>query len=155
MTGDTQASEDLGQEVFVDLWRKKGNLRIQTTIQGYLRRAVSNKTLNYLRDHRVKSEGEAKILDLSSSAPSAQQMLQREDLEKKVNAAILGLPERCRIIFVLSRYQRMTYAEIADDLDISVKTVENQVAKALRLLRQALGPIVGCLLFAIIHMINL
>ncbi|NNE29503.1 MAG: RNA polymerase sigma-70 factor [Saprospiraceae bacterium] len=153
MTGDTQASEDLGQEVYVDLWKKRQRLHIQTSIQGYLRKALSNRTLNYIRDQKIRSVGDAKILAISSKEPNAQELMQSEDLQKRINEAILELPDRCRLIFILSRYQKMTYSEIAGNLDISPKTVENQVAKALRLLRNSLGPIVGCLLIILFHMI--
>jgi RNA polymerase sigma-70 factor (ECF subfamily) len=63
----------------------------------------------------------------------------REELEERIRAAIDGLPEQCRKVFVLSRYDELRYAEIAEKLGISVNTVENQISKALRILREALG----------------
>jgi len=148
MIGDKQSAEDLGQEVFVDLWNKRKQLSIQSSIVGYLRKAISNKTLNHIRDNKIKLTGEDKILHMPQSGGTAQQTMESGELHEKIQAAIASLPERCRMVFVLSRYQQLTYAEIAENLDISVKTVENQISKALKILKEKLKPYVGCLLFS-------
>lgn len=136
---DQNIAEDLAQEVFFDLWRKRDKLNIKTSLKAYLRRAAVNKTLNYIRDKKINFEEEDKIPDLDNEQTSVIQKMSADELQVKITAAIDSLPERCRIIFSLSRYEEMTYKEIAQKLDISIKTVENQISKALSILRVALG----------------
>lgn len=137
---DSVLAEDLVQEVFYELWKRRGDLRITTSLKAYLRRATVNKTLNYIRDHRkVRFEQEEEVT-LSAQRPGAAQRLEAAELQQLIDRSIDALPERCRIVFILSRFEDMTYKEIAGQLGISEKTVENQISKALRLLREALGP---------------
>lgn len=137
---DSVLVEDLVQEVFYELWKRRGDLRITTSLKAYLRRATVNKTLNYIRDHRkVRFEQEEEVT-LSAQRPGAAQRLEAAELQQLIDRSIDALPERCRIVFILSRFEDMTYKEIAGQLGISEKTVENQISKALRLLREALGP---------------
>lgn len=136
---DGHVAEDLAQEVLLELWRKRETLQIQTSLRAYLRRAVLNKTLNYIRDNRLLPEEDAGA-QLHTTIPDAAQELAVSELQQRIDAAIDQLPPKCRMVFILSRFDELSYAEIAAQLDISVKTVENQVSKALRLLREALGP---------------
>lgn len=135
---DEGLAEDLVQEVFYEVWRRRNRLSITTSLRAYLRRATVNKTLNHIRDHGKKmlelEEGDL----LEEETPSVVQQLEASELQERIDRAVDQLPERCRIVFVLSRFEERSYQEIADDLGISVKTVENQISKALRLLRQAL-----------------
>ncbi len=135
---DARLAEDLTQEVFFELWRKRADLRLHTSFGAYLRRAAINRTLNYLRDHRQELAHQSLAGEKRSQALLPDAGLELDDLQQKLDAAIDRLPERCRLIFLLSRFDDMSYKEIADKLGISVKTVENQIVKALRLLRQAL-----------------
>ncbi len=137
---DANLVEDLTQEVFYELWRKREVIHISTSLGAYLRRSAVNRTLNYIRDQKIKFDEEEKI-DLGHSTPAkGQTNVEAEELQALINEAVDSLPERCRIVFALSRYEEMTYKEIAAELDISVKTVENQISKALRILRQKLDP---------------
>ncbi|MBR9921947.1 MAG: RNA polymerase sigma-70 factor [Bacteroidetes bacterium] len=150
---DPAVAEDLAQDVLLELWRRRDELHISGSISAYLRRAVVNRALNYIRDQRLKlKEGEDAINDSGEDA-KAVALLESKDLEKQIDQAIENLPDRCRLVFVLSRFEELTYAEIAEKLDISVKTVENQISKALKLLRKALAPYtdknLGVLLFLI------
>ena len=133
-------AEDVSQEVFMDLWRKRDRLNITSSLPAYLRRAARNRALNHIRDQKLKfDDSDEGHLELPSGAVSVTQRLAAEELQRRIDAAIEALPERCRIIFALSRFEEMTYREIAEELNISVKTVENQISKALRLLREALN----------------
>lgn len=135
---DSNLVEDLTQDVFFELWRKRDGLRINTSLQAYLRRAVINKTLNHIRDQKMKFDEEDRMGDIPSPAAGAGRQMEATELEAIIEHAIDLLPERRRIIFVLSRFEEMSYQEIADELGISLKTVENQVSKALKYLREAL-----------------
>jgi len=134
-------AEDLVQEVFYGFWKKKDNLTIKTTVKGYLKQTAINKSLNYLRDKKMKfDDTEEGDLELKDSQHSPQQKLEAADLQKVIDKAIDGLPEKCRVIFVLNRFEALSYKEIANSLGISIKTVENQISKALKILRVKLGP---------------
>ncbi len=132
-------AEDLVQDVFYELWKKKDNIHINTSIRAYLRRAARNKTLNHIRDQKMQFEDEENSPELESNTISSYEKLETQELQRYITKAIDELPERCRLVFSLSRYEDMTYNQIATSLDISVKTVENQISKALKLLRIAVG----------------
>lgn len=136
---DPVIAEDIAQEVFFELWRKREVLNITSSFGAYLRRAARNRSLNYIRDRKINPEPEEKLPQASGFQADANQKLEAQDLQKVIDQVIENLPERCRLVFSLSRFEDMSYQEIADHLGISIKTVENQISKALRLLREALG----------------
>lgn len=136
---DENTAEDLAQDVFLDVWRKRDTINISISLKAYLRRAARNKALNYIRDRKIRFEDDENQPEIESNAVSANHLLEAEELQQLINRSIDQLPERCRLVFTLSRYEDMTYQEIADELTISIKTVENQISKALKLLRGALG----------------
>jgi RNA polymerase sigma-70 factor (ECF subfamily) len=138
---DTRMAEDLAQEVFFEVWKKRSNLQVNTSLKAYLRRAAVNKTLNYIRDRKIRWDDEDKIPAIVETGTDAIQKMQEEEIQTAVDSAINALPERCRLVFSLSRFEEMTNQEIADQLGISVKTVENQMTKALKMLKLALAPI--------------
>lgn len=140
---DTVLVEDLAQEVFLELWRKRSQIHITTSLKAYLRRAAVNKALNYIRDNRVKLTNQERAPEVRARQAGALQQMEADELQQVIDQAVDGLPDRCRIIFILSRFEGMTYHEIAEQLDISVKTVENQISKALRTLRDRLSPYLG------------
>ena len=133
-----EVAEDLVQEVFYEVWKKREGFRITVALGPYLRRAAVNKALNYIRDRKIRWDDEDKLPFLASDQPAAGQLLELEELQRRIDAVVDALPERCRLVFSLSRYEEMSNQEIADQLGISIKTVENQMTKALRLLRAAL-----------------
>jgi RNA polymerase sigma-70 factor (ECF subfamily) len=137
---DASISEDIVQEVFMELWKKRETININTSIKAYLRRSALNRALNYLRKNKVRFEEEVDIPDLGSHDTGGQANLEATELEQRIHRIIDALPERCRIIFGMSRFEEMSYKEIAEALDISVKTVENQMSKALKILRVKLEP---------------
>lgn len=132
---DTHVAEDLAQDVFLDVWKKKDTLHINISLKAYLHRAAINKTLNYIRDKKIRWDDEDQLPALESPAVSISEKLEGEDLKNVIDRAIDRLPERCRLVFSLSRFEEMTYQEIAGHLGISVKTVENQMTKALKMLK--------------------
>jgi len=137
---DESSCKDLAQEVFVELWRKRESLTIHTSLRAYLRRAAINRALNYIKaNRRTLLEGSDNLTEL---ADSTQQDISRkkeqDSLEAALQQAIQQLPEKCRLVFSLSRFEQLTHKEIAEKLGISVKTIENQITKAMRLLRETM-----------------
>ena len=138
--GKQDVTEDIVQDVFFEIWKKREQIMISTSLKAYLRRAAINKSLNHIRDQKmVIDEDETAISDRVEFA-KAHQLLELEDLQGIINVAIDQLPEKCRIVFAMSRFEEMSYREIAESLGISIKTVENQISKALRHLRKELAP---------------
>lgn len=130
--------EDIGQSIFMELWNKRNDLQLRISIGAYLHKMALSRALNYLRDnkkHQHAPEEDLSGVELNTSSPL--QQLTEGELEKVIHRAIDSLPERCRLVFVLSRFEGLSYQEIGHELDISPKTVENQISKALYILRAA------------------
>lgn len=132
------AVEDIVQEVLLAFWKKRDHLEVTTNLGAYLRRAARNRTLNYIRDRRLMSSTDEELSLAASDSYNSDMGIELSETQERIDAAINTLPERCRLVFVLSRFEEMTYPEIAGELNISVKTVEHQISKALRLLRERL-----------------
>ena len=111
------------------------------TIRSYLYRAAKNQALNYLKHRRVVgSVEEFEEQSAEIARASLQEDYERKELMVAVQQAIELLPPRCKLVFALHRQDGLTYSEIADVLDISVKTVETQIGRALKILRKILKP---------------
>ena len=136
---DAQSSEDIVQEVFSEVWKKRDTLNIKTSIRGYLRKAAINKTLNLIRKRKLVFDEADDHVNVVSSDYSSQKVLEGEELQLKINEAIEKLPERCKLVFSMSRFEELSYREIAETLEISIKTVENQISKALRIMKGELS----------------
>jgi RNA polymerase sigma-70 factor, ECF subfamily len=136
---DPDAAEDVVQEVFFKLWKNREELTIQTTVKSYLFRAVRNGCMNVI-DHlsirdAYKLVNEEEIKESETNAIDEAIV---SELEQKIRESIDLLPSERRKIFILSRFEGLKYREIADQLNISVKTVENQMYQALKFLRERL-----------------
>lgn len=132
------AAEEAVQKLFVNLWEKRDNLKI-TEVKAYLYRSVYNSCMNELK----KKEREKKYVPISDtlqvmSTDHAHGEVMLQDLNLQINEAIACLPEKCAEVFRLSRHGELSYLEISEKLDISVKTVENHMGKALRIMRAEL-----------------
>lgn len=149
--GDEEDAREVVHQVFINLWEKRSELDLSTSLKSYLFTSVNNRSLNVIRDRRKFSSEEvperAGEWDVSTQ-------LEAMELEEKIRAAIDTLPERCREIFELNRFEGLKYSEIATQLDISVKTVENQMTKALKLLREQLGKYLSILLWLMLFTLN-
>ncbi len=136
---DPDAAEDVVQEVFFKLWKNRGELIINTTIKSYLFRAVRNGCMNVI-DHISVREA-YKIVNENDIKDSEGNLIDEtivSELEQRIKETIDLLPPERRKIFIMSRFDGLKYREIADQLNISVKTVENQMYQALRFLREKL-----------------
>jgi RNA polymerase sigma-70 factor, ECF subfamily len=137
---DSDAAEEVVQDVMVELWRRRHVMDANVTLRAYLLRAVRNRSLNHLRHLRVRRETTGEVEALYNEPVSSDQPVVAKELAEAVKTALDGLPPRCREVFDLSRAHGLKYAEIAEALGISEKTVEAQMGKALRVLRERLAP---------------
>jgi RNA polymerase sigma-70 factor (ECF subfamily) len=135
---DTIMAEEMVQNVFCRLWEKSEALEIKESIAGYLYRSVYNECMNYLKHLKVRESYQHYVLTRDESSVGALHELEANELAEKLDSALEKLPEKCRTIFQMSRFEELRYQEIAERLDIPIKTVENQMGKALRLLRMEL-----------------
>ncbi len=136
---DEMVAEELVQNVFYKIWERPKKLSINGSIAAYLYRAVHNESLNHLKHLKVRSKYQLHAVhQMKNESDSASKKILFKELESKLYRALQELPEQCRTIFQLSRFEELKYREIADRLNISPKTVENQMGKALKLLRMKL-----------------
>lgn len=131
---DSDEVEDIVQSLFLKIWEKRERLDIKNTIRSYLFKAVYHQCLNQLEHRTVKLKHQMHTTHEMQAESQLPDTFPHE-LEENIIAAINGLPAQCRSIFMMSRYGELRYAEIARKLNISVNTVENQISKALKILR--------------------
>ena len=134
---DPDETEDIVQQVFVSVWEKRTQLDIHTSLRAMLYKAVHNACLNRIKHYKVRA-AHAEELKATHSYEDASDQLQAKELNEKILRAVDTLPEQCARIFKMSRFEQLKYQEIADQLGLSVKTVENQMGKALKIIREAL-----------------
>jgi RNA polymerase sigma-70 factor, ECF subfamily len=137
---DFETAKEIVQDAFLSLWEKRSSIDMDRPVKSYLTMVIHNKCTNYLRDNR---KFDSYILNLENllevpEYEGADSMVENE-LKAKIEAALVELPEKCREIFILNRYENLKYQEIADKLQISVKTVETQMSKALQHMRVRLA----------------
>ncbi|MFA5330696.1 MAG: RNA polymerase sigma-70 factor [Prolixibacteraceae bacterium] len=133
---DFDLSRSLVQQVFVDLWIKREKLLV-SSLQSYLYQSVRNSALDVLKHKKVESRY---LSSLELNEPNEMNdLIEEAELIDRINRAIQKLPERCREVFVMCRFEELKYAEIAEKLNISVKTVEMQIGIALKNLRKELS----------------
>lgn len=136
---DQDEAEEVVQDVMVKLWEGRSHLQINLSLKSYLYRMVHNACISGIRKEKVRHlhaahvKSQEEMFHNDASAP-----IEKTELERMISGAIEQLPEQCRLVFKLSRFEQMKYSEIAQHLDISVKTVENHMGKALRMLRESL-----------------
>lgn len=135
---DKAMVEDLAQEVFLRFWNKRQQINITSSLSAYLRRMATNEALGYLRSRKTFENEEIILNNESEGSQNVESQYLDGELQDHIKAAINELPPKCRAVFVLSRFEELTYQEIADRMEISIKTVENQMGRALRLLRSKL-----------------
>lgn len=131
-------SEDLVQEVFVKIWDKRHDLDITSSIKAYLFQAVKNACFNHIKHQKVKNKHKEHLIHQSDSSIDSNDQLETKQLSILIEEAIEKMPEKRREIFYLSRHEGLKYQEIAEKLNISIKTVETQMGLALKHLRNEL-----------------
>ncbi|MFH0756400.1 MAG: RNA polymerase sigma-70 factor [Bacteroidota bacterium] len=144
---DLDTSREIVQVVFVRIWEKRDALPADISLKTYLFTAVRNKCLDYLKHLKVENEFEKmRIKEIQESSnilcktiDNPLDGLVTKELENAIKDAIESLPGKCKAIFELSRYDGLTYRQIAEELNISVKTVETQMSRAIKSLREKLS----------------
>lgn len=144
---DEDVAKEIAMDVMLRLWQKKGDLVIETELLPYLFRSVKNATYNYWRKAKIITQPLEIFEDsLDNSFPSADSNLVFKELEKTYADYLNNLPEQRRKIFNLSRDENLSYAEIAEKLNLSVHTVRNQMSSSVRYFRKHFGDIPKILL---------
>lgn len=135
IVADAEVAKEIVQELFIHLWDQKHDLNIRTSLRSYLFQSVHNRCLNYLKFLAAEERRKEKY---SQEIPSEMyhDQLESIEFEKEIFDFIETMPEQCRKIFKTCRFEQKTYAETAQLMGLSVKTVEVQMGKALRLLRE-------------------
>ena len=149
--GNEDDAREVVHQVFINLWERREELDLSNPLKSYLFTSVNNRSLNVIRDRKKFSSAE--VPDVAGEWDVSAQ-IESMELEGKIREAIDSLPEKCREIFEMNRFQGLKYSEIATHLGISVKTVENQMTKALRILREQLGKYLAILLWMILYALH-
>jgi len=135
---DMDTAQDICQKVFIALWEKREEVDPKKSLKSYLFTSVKNRCLNHIRDQK---KYRSKVLDLDCGdidIATEEDHFSENDLKEKIEKALNQLPEKCRLVFEMSRFQNMKYREIAEELEISQKTVEAHMSKAMKSLREHL-----------------
>jgi RNA polymerase sigma-70 factor (ECF subfamily) len=144
---DIDLAKEIVHEAFLKLWEKRDEVDTSKSVKSYLYTSVYNRSLNYIRDNKKfdKTEGKTELLEQAENWDSSNQMI-ADEIQAKITQTLDDLPEKCRQIFMMSRYEELKYKEIAEKLNISIKTVETQMTKALKALRKNLAEYMTILL---------
>ena len=136
---DHDKAEEAVQGIFVKLWSDREQIIINTSLKTYLQKSVQNKCLDILKHKKVVQDYKDKIAKQPvEQTDNSEDLILFAELYERIEYSINNLPENCREIFKLSRYEGLKYIEIAQKMNISIKTVEVQIGKALKKLRDDL-----------------
>jgi len=136
---DHDEAEDIVQGIFVDFWNKADKSTISTPFEHYLVRAVKFKCIDYQRKAIVKRKYEAEAIHVQRNLTEVDES-EKPNMSDVLQMAIAQLPEKTREVFILCKQDGLSYKEISEQLNISQKTVENQMGRAFRHLREKLQP---------------
>ncbi len=148
---DEALAEEIVQTVFLRLWEKREAIAIQVSWKAYLYKAIYHESLNSRKRwhlHQLYVQGQGEPVGVTDSTDG-------RELEARLEEALRQLPEKCRTVFQLSRFEELKYQEIADRLQISIKTVEAHMGKALKVLRVQLADFLVSLAFLLINLFKL
>ena len=138
LTKNQEIAEDLTQEVFVSIWEKRGQLAQIENLKAYLSIAIRNRSLDYLRNQKTAQSHLSQYLKWQEQSEDESDN-HLEELKQQIAQGLELLPPKCRLVFSLNRFEGLTNDEIATYLQISKRTVETQISKALKILRTELA----------------
>lgn len=153
LLNDQVMAEEAVQQVFFKVWEKRERLSFDTSVKAYLYKAIYHHCLNLRKHQKVRQEHVKHALHSETGHVRGEDISSKE-MALRIQEAINSLPEQCRLIFQMSRFEELKYREIADRLKISVKTVEAQMGKALKQLRNLLGEYINAILVLFSYIIN-
>lgn len=130
-------AEDVVQDVFTSFWQKQDRIKIETDVKYYLFTSVRNKAIEYIRSKKRKMNLEDEMGRRSESSYT-EEFMEENLIKELISNSVRQLPPKCRQIFVMSKVNGLTYVEIADQLNLSTKTIENQMRRAFQILRKTL-----------------
>jgi RNA polymerase sigma-70 factor (family 1) len=129
---DAQTAENIVQDVFVKLWTNRENCLITSSLKSYLYAATRNTALNYLRSEKKQISTNDLVNDKQDTAANPEERIIENEIIGRVHKAIEKLPEKCRYIYLMKRYDDLKYHEIAEILDVSINTVKTQMKRAVK-----------------------
>ena len=144
-TRDEETAKDLVQELFLNVWKNRANLDETQSSKAYLYRAASNLAINHLKKKAVR---QAYAVDSSATERMAETD-EQHDFQEYAEEVLHDLPEEQRLVFTLNKFEGLKYSEIAEMLQISVKTVESRMSKALKTLREKLRHVLSIIIFSL------
>lgn len=140
---DKEVCEEIIQDVFIEIWNKRADIQIKVSLKSYLYACVRYKVFAEFR--KSKDLPIALYEDLNNrfqyTSPETQMM--HEELKQQVSLVVESLPEKCKLVFKLSRIEQLSHKEISEQLNVSTKTIENHITKALKILRLSLGNVMS------------
>lgn len=140
MLKNKEACEDIIQEVFISIWNKRKNLKINTSLKSYLHTSVMYGVYSYYRKNSNKMNVELlEGFNTHVQYDNAETLLIQKEIISQINYVVKSLPKKCRLVFELSRNEQLSHNEIAEKLNISTKTIEAHITKALKAIRSSLG----------------
>lgn len=141
IVGNLEISEDIVQEVFVKYWTKFNRVQDQSFAKNYLYKSVHNAAIDHIRHQKVESKRLNSYLFFQEECTKIDDIIACDEIKNGIQRAKQSLPDRCLEVFQLSRDEGLTYSQIAKKMSISIKTVETQMCKALRIFRKELAPL--------------
>jgi RNA polymerase sigma-70 factor (family 1) len=136
---DHDTAEEIVQDLFCRIWKDREKINIESSLNGYLFRAVHNRCLHHIEHSRiVEKHAEEMSFRGQESPENPSDILHYKELQAKIASILEKLPERCGKIFYMNRFEGLKYNEIAEKLSVSVKTVEANMGKALKEFRKEL-----------------
>ena len=136
---DLDTARDLVQDLFVSIYENRKSLRITSSIKSYLYQSVRNRCLNHLKRIQVGKQHLEQQEEHAKTADSLEDLIYKNELEHRIFQIVSGLSPKCREVFSLSRVNGLKNPEIAEQLDLSIRTVETHISNALKILHEKLG----------------
>lgn len=149
---DEDLAKETVQDVFVMFYEKREKLNIHSSLKSHLYQSVKNRCLNQIKRNQIRRDHHANIFDDKKNEEAfVEDKLQETELEAKIYAIVHSLPDQCRRIFEMSRFDGITNQEIADKLSLSKRTVETQISKALKVMRANLKEYIAVVVLLVLY----